>query len=99
LRLFLFVKDVDSVLYLYKPCPLSVDVLPSSFSTLSNCLPPHDGFLFLTEPLHFLLDLDQLFFIFYSFVFISFFILVLHLNLIKLSAALNGLYQRRCPQG
>jgi hypothetical protein len=63
-----------------------------SLGTLSCYLPPHDGFLFLMEPLNFLLDLDQLFFLFCRFIFISFFIPVLHLDLIKLGISLNDLY-------
>jgi hypothetical protein len=35
---------------------LSVDVLPPGFGALDRRLPPHDGFLFLTEPLDLLLD-------------------------------------------
>jgi hypothetical protein len=66
-------------------------VLSSSFGTLSCYLPPHDGFLFLMEPLNFLLDSDQFLLLFYGFVFISIFILVLHLDLIKLDIALNDL--------
>jgi hypothetical protein len=64
-------------------------MLPSSFDALSCCLPPHDGFLFLTEPLDFVLDSDQLLLLllFYGFIFI----LVLHLDLIELGVALNDL--------
>jgi hypothetical protein len=51
LPLFLLAKDVDSVLQLYKPCLLFVDVLPLGFSMLISCLPSHDGFLFLLKPL------------------------------------------------
>jgi hypothetical protein len=43
------------------------------------------------EPLNFLLDSDQFLLLFYDFVFISIFILVLHLDLIKLDIALNDL--------
>jgi hypothetical protein len=43
------------------------------------------------EPLNFLLDSDQFLLLFYGFVFISIFILVLHLDLIKLDIALNDL--------
>jgi hypothetical protein len=44
------------------------------------------------EPLDLLLELDQLFFLFYDFIFISFFIPVLHFDLIKLGVTLNDLY-------
>jgi hypothetical protein len=60
-------------------------------------LPPHEGFLFLTEPFNFLLGSDQ-FLLFCGFVFISFFVPVLHMDLIKLGIALNDLCWRRCSQ-
>jgi hypothetical protein len=72
-------------------------MLPSSFDTLSCRFPPRDGFLFLTEPLDFLLDSEQLLLLFYNFIFISFFVPVLHLKLVVLSAALNDLRWLRCP--
>jgi hypothetical protein len=56
-------------------------------------LPSHDGFLFLTEPLNFLLDSNELFFLFCSCIFISFFVPVLYSDLIELSVTLNELYQ------
>jgi hypothetical protein len=56
------------------------NVLPSSFGALSDCLPSHDGFLFLSEPLYFLLDPDQFLLLFCSFDFPSFLIPVLHLD-------------------
>jgi hypothetical protein len=63
-------------------------MLPSSFDALSCCLPPHDGFLFLMEPIDFVLDSDQLLLLlFYGFIFIP----VLHLDLIELGVALNDL--------
>jgi hypothetical protein len=67
-------------------------MLSVSFDALSNCLPSYDGFLSLPEPLYFLLDLDQLLFLCCSFIFFSFLIPVLHLDLIKLSVTLNDLY-------
>jgi hypothetical protein len=76
---------------LAKVASLSVDMLPSSFVALSCCLPPHNGFMFLTEPLDFLLDSNQLLLFFYGFVFISFLIPVLHLDLVKLRIILNDL--------
>jgi hypothetical protein len=51
----------------------------------------HDGFLFLTEPLYFLLDPDQFLLLFYSFDFLGFLILVLHLDLVKLRVIVNDL--------
>jgi hypothetical protein len=39
-----------------QPCPLSVDVLSVSFGVLHDCLPSHQRFLFLLEPLYLLLD-------------------------------------------
>jgi hypothetical protein len=74
------VKGIDSVLYLYEPCALLVDVLPPSFSTLSDCLTSQDGLLFLPEPLYFLLGHDQFLLFCYSFDFLTFLIPVLHLN-------------------
>jgi hypothetical protein len=58
LVVFSLLKDIDGVLQLCEPCSLLVDVLLSSFSKLSDCLVPHDGFLFLLEPFYFLLDPD-----------------------------------------
>jgi hypothetical protein len=66
-------------------------MLPLSFGVLSCCLPSHDGFLFLTEPLDFLLDFDQLLLFFYDFVFISLFVPVLHMDSVELDATLNDL--------
>jgi hypothetical protein len=86
------VKDVDGILQLCEPRPLSVDVLSVRFGVLSNCLPSHDGYLFLSEPLYFLLDPNQLLLLYYGFIFFSFLVLVLHLDLIKLGVALNDLY-------
>jgi hypothetical protein len=54
LGLFLLMEN-DGVLQFCIPCPVSIDVLPSGLSPLSNCLPSHDGFLLLAEPLNFLL--------------------------------------------
>jgi hypothetical protein len=62
-----------------------------SFSALSNCLSSHDGFLFVPEPLYFLLDPDQLL-LNRGFIFFSFLVLVSHLDLVKLSITLNHLY-------
>jgi hypothetical protein len=56
------VGDINGVLYLCESCSFSVDVLPSSFAALSDCLVPHNGFLFLSEPLYFLLDPHQFLF-------------------------------------
>jgi hypothetical protein len=67
-------------------------MFPLSFGALSGCLPPHDRLLFMPESLDFLLDSDQHLLLFCSLVFISFFIPVLHLDLIKLGVALNELY-------
>jgi hypothetical protein len=93
LSLFLLAKHVDSILQFCEPCPLSVNVLSVSFGALSDCLPSHDGFLLLTEPLYLLLYPDQLFLLCCSFILFCFLILVLHLHMIKL------LWQQRYPQG
>jgi hypothetical protein len=52
----------------------------------------HDGFLFLFEPLYFLLDPDQFLLLYYSFNFLGFLILVLHLELIELWVIMNDLH-------
>jgi hypothetical protein len=91
LPLLLLVKDIHGVLQFCMPCLLSIDVLPWSFNTLSCCWSPHNGFLFLAEPLNFLLHYDHLLLFFHSFIFIGFFILVLHFNLIELRATLSDL--------
>jgi hypothetical protein len=97
LPLFLLAKDIHSVLLFCKPCPLSIDVLPLSFGVLSCCLPPN-AFLFLPEPFDFLLHSDQLLF-FCGLVFISLFIPVLYLNLIKLRVTLSDLRWQRYSRG
>jgi hypothetical protein len=71
-------------------CSHFVDVLSASFDALSNCLSSHDGFLFLLEPLYFLLDPGQLL-LHCGFIFFRFLILVLHLDLVKLGVALKYL--------
>jgi hypothetical protein len=68
LSLLLLVKDVDGVLQFCEPCSLSVNVLSMSFGALSDCLPSHDGFLLLSEPLYLLLYPNQLFLICCSFI-------------------------------
>jgi hypothetical protein len=99
LALLLLPKDIDSVLQLCEPCSLLVDALPPSFDVLSYCMAPHDGFLFLLEPLYFLLDSDQFLVIYSSFDFLSFLMPVLHLDLIRLGVTVNDLKWRRCPRG
>jgi hypothetical protein len=61
-----------------------IDVLPLSFGALSDCLSSHDGFLFLTEPLYFLVDPDQFLLLYCSIDFPSFLVPILHLDLIEL---------------
>jgi hypothetical protein len=56
LSLLFLVKDIESILQIRKPHPLSVDMLPASLSALDCSLSSHDGLLFLPEPLNFLLD-------------------------------------------
>jgi hypothetical protein len=98
LVLLLLSKDIDSVLQLREPCSLAIDVMPPSFYALSDCLVPHDGFLFLPKHLYFMLDLDQFLFFCSSFDFLSFLIPILHLDLIELGVATHDLKRRRCPQ-
>jgi hypothetical protein len=78
---------------------LHIDVLPPSFDALSNCFALHDGFLFLSKSLYFLLDLDQYLLFYHSFDFHSFLIPVLYLDLIELEVAMDDLKRQRCPQG
>jgi hypothetical protein len=92
LPLLLLAKDLDSVLELRESCPFSIDVLPSGFGTLSCCMPPCNGFLFLTKPLDLLLDSSQLL-LFCSFVFESLFFPIFHLNLLELCVVLDDLNQ------
>jgi hypothetical protein len=79
LSLLLLVKDVGGILQLCEPCLLSVSVLPMSFGMLSDCLPSHDEFLLLPEPLYLLLHPDQLFLLYCGFVLFSFIVPILHL--------------------
>jgi hypothetical protein len=97
LVLLLLLKDIDSVLQLCKLCSLLVDVLPPGFSVLSDPLVPHYGFLFLPEPLYFLLDSNQFLLLYNSSNFLSFLIPVLHLDLIRLRVIVNDLRRRSCP--
>jgi hypothetical protein len=96
LPLLLLAKDVNGVLQPYYPCSLSVYVLSPGFGTLNCCLPPHDGFLFLTEPLDLLLDYEHL--LLCSFILGGFCLPILHLDLLKLSISLDDLYWQRCPR-
>jgi hypothetical protein len=70
---------------------LPVYVLPPSFSTPSDCLSSHDGFLFLSETLYFLLDRDLFLLLCCRFDFLNFLVPVLHLALIKLGVAVDDL--------
>jgi hypothetical protein len=72
-------------------------VLPPGFDALDGLL-PHDGFLFLVEPLDLLLDSEQLLLL-SSFIIGCFFLLVLQLDLLELDVSLDDLYWPRCSQG
>jgi hypothetical protein len=98
LSLLLLVKDIDSILQLHKPRPLSVDMLPMSLGALDYGLPSPDGLLFLLEPLNFLLDFGQLFLLCFFFFFV-FFVPIMDLDLIRLYLSLDYLCWRRCSQG
>jgi hypothetical protein len=89
LYLLLFVKDIDSVLQLCEPHPLSIDMLSVSIGALGDGLPPHDGFMLLLEPLYFLWNPGQLLFFCCSFISFIFLILILHLDLVELNTALD----------
>jgi hypothetical protein len=73
--------------------------MPLSFGALSDCLVSYDRFLFLPEPLYFLLDPDQFLLFYSSFNFLSFLISILHLDLIELGVIMDDLKRRRCPRG
>jgi hypothetical protein len=95
----LLVKDIDNILQLCEPHMLSVDMLPTSLDALDCGLPSHDGFLFLSEPLNFLLDSDQLFLLCcYFFFLFGFFVPIMDLDLFRLCLPLDYLYWRRCSQ-
>jgi hypothetical protein len=85
LSLPLLVKDINSILQLCEPRPLSVDMLLASLGALDCSLPSHDVLLLLSEPLNFLLDSDQLF-LPYCFFFFGFFVPIMDLDLIKLTS-------------
>jgi hypothetical protein len=53
----LLAEVIQVVLHLCEPRSLSVDVLSTSFGTLNRGLPSQNGFLFLPEPLDFLVGL------------------------------------------
>jgi hypothetical protein len=74
-------------------------MLSTSFSALSDGLFSHDGFLFLSKPLYFLLNTGQLLLLCCGFIFFSFLVPILHLDLVELSVALNILYWWERPQG
>jgi hypothetical protein len=59
---------------------------------LMDGLTSHDGFLLLPEPLYFPLNPGQLLLFYYDFIFFSFLVPILHLDLVELSVALNVLY-------
>jgi hypothetical protein len=67
-------------------------MLYASFDTLSDGLPSHDGFLFLSEPLYFLLNPGQLLLFCYDFVYVDFLVPMLHLDLVELSISQNIFY-------
>jgi hypothetical protein len=66
-------------------------VLPPGFGALDWRLPPHDGFLFLADPLDLLLDSEQLLFL-SSFILGGFLLSILQLDLFKLDVSLDDLY-------
>jgi hypothetical protein len=60
LSLLLLAKSVDGILQLCEPCPLFVNLLSVSFGALNDCLPSHDGFPLLLEPLSFVVPSSAL---------------------------------------
>jgi hypothetical protein len=91
LALLLLAEHINGVLQLREPCSLLVDVPPSSLDALGDCLVPHDRFLFLPEPLYFLLNPIQLLLFYSSFDFLSFLIPILCLNLTELGVTMDDL--------
>jgi hypothetical protein len=77
----------------------SVDVLPAGLDAPNCILSSQDGFWILPKPLNFLLDSGQLLLLCCCFVFLSFFIPVMDLDLIELYVSLRHVYWRRCPRG
>jgi hypothetical protein len=67
-------------------------MLSVSFTALSDGLPSHDGFMFLLEHLYFLLNPGQFLLFCCGFIFFSFLIPILYLDLVELSVTLNILY-------
>jgi hypothetical protein len=96
--LLLLMKDIDSILQLCEPHPLSVDMLSASLGPLV-CLPSHDGLLFLPKHLHLLLDSSQLFLLYCCFFFFGFFVPIMDLDLIRLRLSWDYLCSQRCSQG
>jgi hypothetical protein len=64
-------------------------MLSTGFDALSDGLPSHDGFLFLLEPLYFLLNPSLLLLFCCGFVFFGFPVPILYLDLIELNVTLN----------
>jgi hypothetical protein len=77
LSLLLLTENVEGVFLLDEPCSLSIDVLPMGLDVLDCSMSSQDGFLFLPEPLNFLLDYGQLFLLYCCFIFFGFFIPIL----------------------
>jgi hypothetical protein len=92
LSLLLLAKDIASILQLRELRLFSVDMLSTSFSVLCDGLPSHDGFLFMSEPLYFLLNPGQLLFFCCGFILFGLLIPILYLDLVELSVTLNILY-------
>jgi hypothetical protein len=100
LSLLLLVKDIDTILQLHEPHPLSVDMLPVSLSALDYNLPSLDGVFLLPDHLNFLLDSSQFFLLCrFFFFFFGFFVPIMDLDLIKLCISLDYLCWRRCSWG
>jgi hypothetical protein len=93
LSLLLLAEDANSILQFFLSRLLPIDVLPLSFSTLSDFLSSHDGLLLLSKPLYFLLDPDQLILVDLGFLFFCF-VPILDLDLVELGFALVDLRRR-----
>jgi hypothetical protein len=89
LSLLLLTENGEGVLYLSELRSLSVNVLLVGLDVLDCNLSSQDGFLFLPEPLNFLLDSGQFLLLCCYFIFLGFFIPIMVLDLIELCVSLS----------
>jgi hypothetical protein len=97
--LLLLSKNIESVLHLCDPRSLPIDILHVSFGVFDYSLSSQDGFLFLPDPLNFLLDSGQFLLFFCCFNFLGLFVPIKDLDLVKLCVPMDHLHWQRCPWG